>query len=113
MARHYYLTRSGRLRRKDNTLCFEPSAEPELPNGGSKKSIIDELFSLDASPPDVPDTEAMPVDEADGAAEVAGLEQETAADLLIDDLGDLALEPEAGDDEGLIGQEPDVATDAP
>jgi CRISPR-associated protein Cas1 len=31
MARHYYLTRSGRLRRKDNTLCFEPTAgdEPE------------------------------------------------------------------------------------
>ncbi len=26
MARHYYLTRAGRLRRKDNTLCFEPSA---------------------------------------------------------------------------------------
>ncbi len=26
MARHYYLTRSGRLRRKDNTLSFEPSA---------------------------------------------------------------------------------------
>jgi CRISP-associated protein Cas1 len=29
MARHYYLTRSGRLRRKDNTLAFEPAAEPE------------------------------------------------------------------------------------
>ncbi|MDQ3180598.1 MAG: type I-B CRISPR-associated endonuclease Cas1b [Acidobacteriota bacterium] len=27
MARHYYLTRSGRLRRKDNTLLFEPSGE--------------------------------------------------------------------------------------
>lgn len=27
MARHYYLTRSGRLRRKDNTLSFEPAAE--------------------------------------------------------------------------------------
>lgn len=26
MARHYYLTRAGRLRRKDNTLCFEPTA---------------------------------------------------------------------------------------
>lgn len=25
MARHYYLTRSGRLRRKDNTIYFEPS----------------------------------------------------------------------------------------
>ena len=29
MARHYYLTRSGRLRRKDNTLQFEPSGETE------------------------------------------------------------------------------------
>lgn len=29
MARHYYLTRSGRLRRKDNTLQFEPSGEAE------------------------------------------------------------------------------------
>ncbi len=29
MARHYYLTRSGRLRRKDNTLAFEPAAETE------------------------------------------------------------------------------------
>ena len=27
MARHYYLTKSGRLRRKDNTLAFEPIAE--------------------------------------------------------------------------------------
>lgn len=29
MARHYYLTRSGRLRRKDNTLQFEPSGDAE------------------------------------------------------------------------------------
>lgn len=29
MARHYYLTRSGRLRRKDNTLAFEPAEEQE------------------------------------------------------------------------------------
>lgn len=29
MARHYYLTRSGRLRRKDNTLQFELSGEDE------------------------------------------------------------------------------------
>jgi CRISPR-associated protein Cas1 len=27
MPRHYYLTRAGRLRRKDNTLCFEPTAD--------------------------------------------------------------------------------------
>jgi len=30
MARHYYLTRAGRLRRKDKTLAFEPSAEKEV-----------------------------------------------------------------------------------
>ncbi len=29
MARHYYLTRAGRLRRKDKTLAFEPSAETD------------------------------------------------------------------------------------
>jgi CRISPR-associated protein Cas1 len=29
MARHYYLTRAGRLRRKDNTLLFEPAAMAE------------------------------------------------------------------------------------
>ncbi|MEP7038675.1 MAG: type I-B CRISPR-associated endonuclease Cas1b [Acidobacteriota bacterium] len=29
MARHYYLTRSGRLRRKDNTLLFEPADEKD------------------------------------------------------------------------------------
>lgn len=29
MARHYYLTRSGRLRRKDNTLLFELAGETE------------------------------------------------------------------------------------
>ncbi len=29
MARHYYLTRSGRLRRKDNTLLFEPVADED------------------------------------------------------------------------------------
>jgi CRISP-associated protein Cas1 len=113
MARHYYLTRSGRLRRKDNTLCFEPSAEPEPTGGGSKKSIIDALFSPDASPPDIADVEAAPVDETDEAADGADPEQETAADLLIDELGDLALEPAAAGDERLVGQESDVATDAP
>ncbi|MGH9761568.1 MAG: hypothetical protein ACREDR_21710 [Blastocatellia bacterium] len=29
MARHYYLTRSGRLRRKDNTIYFEPGPVSE------------------------------------------------------------------------------------
>ncbi len=36
MARHYYLTRAGRLRRKDKTLAFEPSEDREanqMPDG--------------------------------------------------------------------------------
>lgn len=39
MARHYYLTRAGRLRRKDNTLCFEPTAtdEPADADGGASR----------------------------------------------------------------------------
>ncbi len=52
MARHYYLTRSGRLRRKDNTLQFEPSAEVEEENREENKlhenadqTELDENFS--------------------------------------------------------------------
>ncbi len=71
MARHYYLTRAGRLRRKDNTLCFEPTAAAE-----------------DAAQAD------------DGASILAG-EQQPAGDLPAreigtagtDDMGDLAFEP--------------------
>ena len=74
MARHYYLTRSGRLRRKDNTLCFEPSAETEQNNGAAKKGIIEELFSIDASQQDMPED----------------------LNARADDFGDLMLQPEAG-----------------
>ena len=53
MARHYYLTRSGRLRRKDNTLLFELSedakkeaeidlAEIEFESGNENFSIVGE-----------------------------------------------------------------------
>ncbi len=42
MARHYYLTRSGRLRRKDNTLCFEPAAEAEEKEIEKEKMILPE-----------------------------------------------------------------------
>jgi CRISP-associated protein Cas1 len=38
MARHYYLTRSGTLSRKDNTLCFEPSTDPE---NAEKEALIE------------------------------------------------------------------------
>ncbi|MFN7947721.1 MAG: type I-B CRISPR-associated endonuclease Cas1b [Blastocatellia bacterium] len=74
MARHYYLTRSGRLRRKDNTLAFEPVSEEEKP-------------AADA--------------EAEGGA-MAGDSHALQADLQIEvadyEMGDLALDPE-GDDE--------------
>ena len=44
--RHYYLTRSGRLRRKDNTLCFEPAAderETEILAEGETETFGDEM----------------------------------------------------------------------
>ena len=95
MARNYYLTRAGRLRRKDNTLCFEPSAEAEQNNGAAKKGVIEELFSLDTTQQESPD-------------EVRAQE---------DEMGDLALEPEAeSNGESLFEQEaaaPDAAEDAP
>ncbi len=58
MARHYYLTRSGRLRRKDNTLAFEPAAdeveneaavmaENETENSGEMNSEIGDGLSVD------------------------------------------------------------------
>lgn len=71
MARHYYLTRSGRLRRKDNTLCFEPSAKDSQ---GAERDAGDV-------------EEARASEEALAAAELGAVEDEG--------MGDLALEPEA------------------
>jgi CRISPR-associated protein Cas1 len=71
MARHYYITRSGRLRRKDNTLCFEPSAE----NNPVKTGKAEETTSLDAVEKDAPATQLE-------------------IDLESDGMGDIALEPE-------------------
>ena len=70
MARHYYLTRSGRLRRKDNTLSFEPTAEEKG------------------------DTEACPQGEEEGSA--AGEEQASAGigAVACEGMGDLTWEPE-------------------
>ena len=42
MARHYYLTRSGRLRRKDNTLAFEPAEEQEEAESAAGNIILPE-----------------------------------------------------------------------
>jgi CRISPR-associated protein Cas1 len=87
MARHYYLTRSGRLRRKDNTLCFEPSAEPVSKTQEAKKGVLEQLFSLDTAQPSTPDAPDEIIGEAD-------------------EMGDLTLEPDmAASDEAMVEQE--------
>jgi CRISP-associated protein Cas1 len=77
MARHYYLTRSGRLRRKDNTLCFEPVVED-----GKKSS---------EQPADI-EKICMVGEDHESAAEQVPAET-SGLDLTSDALGDLALEP--------------------
>lgn len=74
MARHYYLTRSGRLRRKDNTLLFELSEE-------KKKS---REFQPDKPENDLPEVEY------ETGAEAASLIGEGLGEDL---LGDLTFEP--------------------
>ena len=49
MPRHYYLTRSGRLRRKDNTLQFEPSGEAEDEKVSVNQPEIDENLTEEMS----------------------------------------------------------------
>lgn len=44
MARHYYLTRSGRLRRKDNTLLFELAGEEEKSESPNNIDETEEEF---------------------------------------------------------------------
>ena len=75
MARHYYLTRSGRLRRKDNTLSFEPAAE-DSGHAGDGESVLEGAQKTEEDPP---------------AVEVGAVVEYG--------MGDLALEPDyAGDD---------------
>lgn len=51
MARHYYLTRSGRLRRKDNTLLFELSGETDEEKPKTEEFISEEDSDIqDAKP---------------------------------------------------------------
>ncbi|OLE51698.1 MAG: hypothetical protein AUG51_21735 [Acidobacteria bacterium 13_1_20CM_3_53_8] len=78
MARHYYLTRAGRLRRKDNTLSFEPTAGEETILGEKEAAV--EI---------APQTEGML------AAAVIG----SAAALGEDGMGELSLEAESERDE--------------
>ena len=71
MARHYYLTRSGRLRRKDNTLCFEPTAAEDSAPSDDGASVLEGVQQPEEAPP---------------ACEIGtGVEY---------GMGDLALEPE-------------------
>src|SRR5205085_8093981 len=75
MARHYYLTRAGRLRRKDNTLSFEPTAA------------------------DVPAAEPEPsgaMEQVQASAELA--DAATLGAVGADGMGDLLLEPEPIED---------------
>jgi len=47
MARHYYLTRSGRLRRKDNTLLFELAGEEEKNESPNNIDETEEEFDAE------------------------------------------------------------------
>jgi len=71
MARHYYLTRSGRLRRKDNTLLFEPSHDAEAENSSN----------------DLPEAESF----AESSAEILS---DIGQNLGADSLGEFMLEDE-------------------
>jgi CRISP-associated protein Cas1 len=79
MARHYYLTRSGRLRRRDNTLCFEPSATDDAPQSENSQAV------------------------ANGAEAVEQLEESLSASEIgaagADGMGDLALDPSVAEDD--------------
>lgn len=85
MAKHYYLTRSGRLRRKDNTLCFEPTTAEETGK---------------------PEEAASDAHDDSGSEE--GLSGAEIGDVGDDGMGDLSLDPEFPD--GGVAQ--DEAADA-
>lgn len=95
MARHYYLTRAGRLRRRDNTLCFEPTASEDVPK--TEKSVTVPASADAAVEP--PEEESLSSVELGATGE--------------DGMGDLALESltvEDGDEtltgeDGVSGEE--------
>ena len=95
MARHYYLTRAGRLRRKDNTLCFEPSARVETEGGSAREREAD----------DEVETTNGDFDEEGGEIGSAG-----------DGLGELHLDPialESAENKPEAGEHPDDEAEAP
>jgi CRISPR-associated protein Cas1 len=95
MARHYYLTRSGRLRRKGNTLYFEPSFEDDAPESVKEIPAFDDPLGGDASDDSHPD----------------GI----GANLGVGGMGELALEPPLREDSTLDEEclEPGVAGPPP
>jgi CRISP-associated protein Cas1 len=78
MARHYYLTRAGRLRRKDRTLWFEPK-ENSSENAAQTDNLIAENVSADSA------VDSFPA-EIDNAP-LLGLSE--------DEMGESLLEPDA------------------
>ncbi len=82
MARHYYLTRSGRLRRKDNTLVFEPTAAADEPE--SAAAVV-------ATAAFVGEVAEVPAESTEDA-----LSSFIGGNVMEDGMGDLAFtEPEA------------------
>jgi len=74
MARHYYLTRSGSLRRKDNTLCFEPSPE---------KQKAEQVALIEITDPEETEEQILQPEA-----------QRLSIGMDADAMGDLSLEPE-------------------
>lgn len=89
MARHYYLTKAGRLRRKDNTLAFEPVCEVQ---DGESREAGDEASAAVAAV-DVASDNVVVAGEVAAEAEAS---EAAGTDLkCVDGYGDLSLEPAA------------------
>ncbi|MCD9189179.1 MAG: type I-B CRISPR-associated endonuclease Cas1b [Pyrinomonadaceae bacterium] len=90
MARHYYLTRSGRLRRKDNTLQFELSGknEDDKTAGNSVEGELDRDF-------------------------IEAISATIGQNIGEDFLGDLNLETQVDDQVKAFGNESDTETKTP
>lgn len=103
MARHYYLTRSGVLRRKDNTIRFETSADP-----GEARPEPAHKSARDASAPGLDSAEGGAGESAANECpdDFGAIPDSGDADIM-DSFGDLSLEPE------LFSEDDTLAGDAP
>lgn len=96
MARHYYLTRSGRLRRKDNTLAFELSGDNEFGEEAAAPSadtvnedsefseFVDAAETFEDSPAANAADFGAPVFDRAGALADSFLRSEAGGDLQLD-----------------------------